>query len=85
MNIEIHQPEVEALIQHRLTAGGFDTIEEVLLQALQDVPLPSQRPSQMASGLTGAEIITAFQRCPVKDFNFDPEPLYSPISDPVQF
>ncbi len=81
--IQIQQPEVEALIQHRLTVGGFETIEAVLLQALQDAPLPSKMTSHSA-GPTGAEIIAAFQRCPVKDFEFEPEHLVSPISDPVK-
>lgn len=83
--IQIHQPEVEALIQQRLTAGGFENIEEVLLQALREAPLPPTVPPHKPTGRTGAEIIAAFQRCPVKDFSFDFEPVYSPISDPVQF
>ncbi len=83
--IEIHQPELEALIQHRLAAGGFDTVEEVLLQALQDAPLPTKPAASRPTGPTGLEIIAVFQRCPVKDFNFEPERLYAPISDPIKF
>lgn len=78
--IQIQRPEIEALIQHRLTAGGFKTIEAVLLK---DAPLPSKMTSHIA-GPTGAEIIAAFQRCPVKDFEFELERLVSPISDPVK-
>ena len=83
--IQIHQPEVEALIQHRLTAGGFDTIEEVLLQALQDAPLPTKPASSRPTGPTGLEIIAAFQRSPHKEIDIFPESYVLPISDPVKF
>ena len=83
--IEIQQPEVEALIQHRLITGGFDNIEEVLLQALQDAPLPSKKNSCKLTGPTGLEIIAAFQRSPHKDIDIFPESYILPISDPVEF
>ena len=83
--IEIHQPEVEAFIQHRLTAGGFDSIEEVLLQALQDAPLPSKKDCCKPTGPTGLDILAAFQRSPHKDINIFPESYVLPISDPVEF
>ena len=35
MNIEIHQPELETLIQQRMATGRFRDVEDVLLQALQ--------------------------------------------------
>lgn len=35
MNIEIHQPELETLIQQRMATGHFRDVEDVLLQALQ--------------------------------------------------
>jgi len=34
MTIEIHKPELEALIIERLRSGAFETIEDVLMQAL---------------------------------------------------
>ena len=75
--IQIQQPEVEALIQQRLTAGGFDNIEEVLLQALQDAPLPV-RPKLHDTG-TGADLIAALQRSPFNgldiDFEFARQPM----------
>jgi hypothetical protein len=33
MTIEIHTPELEALIMQRMESGGFHSVEEVLLQA----------------------------------------------------
>jgi hypothetical protein len=35
MTIEIHQPELEALIRERLKSGAFRNVEEILLQALK--------------------------------------------------
>ncbi len=35
MTIQINQPELEALIQHRLESGAFRDVEDVLLQALK--------------------------------------------------
>ena len=35
MNIEITRPEVEALIEQRLRAGGFATPEEMIFQVLR--------------------------------------------------
>jgi antitoxin ParD1/3/4 len=34
MNIEINRPEIEALIQQRLRSGAFQSVEDVLLDAL---------------------------------------------------
>lgn len=31
MNIEIHQPRLEALIQQRMASGRFESIEDLLL------------------------------------------------------
>jgi len=35
MTIEINRPELEALIQKRLQSGSFDSVEEVILRALE--------------------------------------------------
>src|SRR5271165_2987097 len=41
MTIEIHRPEVEALISRLMETGLFHDIEEALLHALRTAPLPS--------------------------------------------
>jgi hypothetical protein len=41
MTIEIHQPEIEALIQQRLQSGAFHDVEEVLLHALRTSEAPA--------------------------------------------
>jgi Arc/MetJ-type ribon-helix-helix transcriptional regulator len=35
MTIEIKRPEIEALIQQRLHSGGFETVDDVLFDALE--------------------------------------------------
>ena len=42
MTIEIHKPELEALIQERMKSGEFQNIEDVLLQALKSSALAEQ-------------------------------------------
>jgi len=42
MNIQITQPEVEAIINQRLQSGAFRNAEDVILQALQSSPMPEQ-------------------------------------------
>jgi len=41
MTIEIHQPELEALIHQRMASGRFATIEDALIQALQAPEKPT--------------------------------------------
>ncbi len=35
MIIEIHRPELESLIRERMESGGFQDVEDVLMQALK--------------------------------------------------
>jgi hypothetical protein len=35
MTIEIHKPELEALIMERMKVGGFQNVEDALMQALE--------------------------------------------------
>lgn len=35
MAIEIKRPEIEAIIQQRLHSGGFESVEDVLFDALE--------------------------------------------------
>ena len=62
MTIEIHKPELEALIIERLRSGAFKSIEDVLMQALQDSPIPPKKETR-----TGADLISAMQNSPGKD------------------
>jgi len=38
MTIEIHRPELEALIRGRMNSGGFQNAEDVVLQAFRSGP-----------------------------------------------
>ncbi len=38
MTIKINKPELEALIHERMKSGGFQNVEDVLLQALNPQP-----------------------------------------------
>ena len=42
MTIEIHKPELEALIRERLKSGAFQDVEDVLMQALRPSPSSEQ-------------------------------------------
>ena len=50
MTIKINKPELEALIHERMKSGGFQNVEDVLLQALN--PQPRVQPIK---GLTSQE------------------------------
>jgi hypothetical protein len=84
MTIEIHQPELEALIHERMQSGAFQSIEDFLLQTLRATPKPVQS-SPPLSGRTGADLIAALQSIPYKDVDLEPYRPHMPVSDPVEF
>jgi hypothetical protein len=45
VTIEIHEPELEALIRRRMETGRFRSIEEVLLVALKVSAMAEEQPS----------------------------------------
>lgn len=55
MTIEIHQPELEALIQRRMASGQFQSVEDLLRHAVETAP-PPQRQSQSGNGKNLVEI-----------------------------
>ena len=46
MNIEIQKPELEALILERMKSGGFQSVEDVLMQALKSAPPATESSDQ---------------------------------------
>ncbi len=40
MTIEIHKPELEALIRQRMESGRFEDVEDVLIDALKSAEPP---------------------------------------------
>ncbi len=86
MTIEIHKPELEALIRERMKSGTFQNVEDVLLQALKSLPprvekhagLPDDKTSP-----TGATLVAVMQASPYREICLEPtrEPL--PVRDVV--
>jgi hypothetical protein len=72
MTIEIHRPELEAMIIERMRNGGFHNIEDALMQALETAPPPEIRP-ETAQKRTGADLVAAIQRSPYRDLEIEPE------------
>jgi hypothetical protein len=72
MTIEIHRPELEALILERMKLGGFRNVEDVLMQALETSPLTGGTPATAAKRLTGADLIAAMQASPYRDIEIEP-------------
>lgn len=75
MTIEIHKPELEALIMERLRSGAFKSIEDVLMNALQGAPMPSK------GFHTGADLVAAMQASPYKEIDLEPERFPMPVRD----
>jgi hypothetical protein len=75
MTIEIHKPELEALIMERLRSGAFKSIEDVLMNALQGAPMP---PKEFH---TGADLVAAMQASPYKEIDLEPERFPMPVRD----
>ena len=79
MTIEIHQPELEALILERMESGAFRNVEEVLMQALRSAPL-AVRFSDL-SNRTGAALVAAMQASPYKELDLEPSRPHLPVRD----
>jgi hypothetical protein len=75
MTIEIHRPELEALIIERMKGGGFEDIEDVILQALNSAPLPAQ------DAATGADLVAAMQASPYREIDIQPPRTSLPVRD----
>lgn len=80
MTIEINRPELEALIQERMSAGAFHSVEDVLLQALMNSPSPDATAATQPK-LTGADLIAAIQRSPYRELEIEPERYRMPVRD----
>jgi hypothetical protein len=84
MTIEIHEPELEALIRARMETGAFRSVEEALMQALKAAPVPELPIERKLTG-TGADIVAAMQRIPYRDVDLEPERLRMNVREPVTF
>ena len=81
MTIEIHRPELEALIIERMKSGGFQTVEDVLMQALEtSLPAPAHA-GQPSENRTGADLIAAMQASPYREIEIEPARYRLPVRD----
>jgi hypothetical protein len=78
MTIEIHRPELEALIQARMRSGVFRSIEDVLMQALKSAPPAAELPCEAATH-TGADLVAAMQSSPYREIDLEPASDRSPV------
>jgi hypothetical protein len=84
MTIEIHRPELEALILERMQSGAFQNVEDVLIEALKSAPPPAERAgAPKACAHTGAELVAAMQSSPYQDIDLTPQPYRLPVRDVV--
>jgi hypothetical protein len=80
MTIEIHRPELEALIRERMKVGGLQNPEDALMQALKLSPLATAKEST-APAPTGADLVAAMQASPYKDVSLEPTRGPMPVRD----
>jgi len=80
VTIEIHKPELEALIVERMKAGGFQSVEDVLLQALKASQPAGAGPRDHR---TGADLIAAIQKSPYREIEIEPARCPLAIRDVV--
>jgi hypothetical protein len=81
MTIEIHRPELEALIMERMKAGSFQTVEEVIMQALKTAPPAPPSVGQPRGNRTGADLIAALQSSPYREIEIEPARYRLPVRD----
>lgn len=68
MTIQITKPELEALINQRLQAGGFQDAEDVVFQALQSSP-PTAAPTPQPNAPPAKDLVELF--APLRGLNLD--------------
>jgi hypothetical protein len=78
MTIEIHKPELEALIQEWMKSGVFQSVEDVLIRALKSAP-PATEFSGEAAMHTGADLVAAMQSSPYREIDLEPASHRSPV------
>ena len=72
MTIEIQKPELEALILERMQKGGFASIEDALMQAMEAAPMVAEHQGKSCDGRTGTDLIAALQASPYRELDIEP-------------
>jgi hypothetical protein len=84
MTIEIRRPELEALIHERMKSGAFQSIEDVLMEALKASSGKGEKAAQGSddqSSAMGAELVEAMQASPLKEIGLEPGREHMPVRD----
>jgi hypothetical protein len=81
MTIEIHRPELEALIHERMKTGAFQTVEDALMEALNASQLSEDRMGTSRERRTGADLIAALQASPYREIEIEPVRYRLPVRD----
>jgi hypothetical protein len=72
MTIEIQEPELEARIRDRMRKGGFASIEDTLMQALEASPLVVESQGKRSDRRMGADLVAALQASPYRELDIEP-------------
>ena len=84
MPIEIHRPELEVLILQCMKWGGFENVEDALMQALEVSPVIDDQEHESLGRKsndtrTGADLIQALQSSPNRELEIEPARFCSPM------
>jgi hypothetical protein len=81
MTIEIHRPELEALIMELMKRGEFQSVEDALMRVLGPSVSLDTRPATADAGRTGADLIAAMQSSPYREIEIEPARFRMPVRD----
>jgi hypothetical protein len=82
MIIEIRRPELQALILERMERGAYESVEDVLMQALLPSPPANGRPiAPREDSRTGVDLIAAMQASPYREISIEPGRYRVPVRD----
>ena len=81
MTIEIHRPELEALIVQLMKSSGLNNVEDVLMQALKGSSPAEKHKQQPGDKRTGADLIAALQASPYRELDIEPARYHLPVRD----
>jgi len=65
----------------RMKTGGFQSVEDALMQALETSPVTDAKPAPTAKTRTGADLIAAMQSSPYRELEIEPARYRMPVRD----
>ena len=82
MIIEIHRTELEALILERMERGAYESVEDVLMQALLPSPPVNGEPTApREDSRAGVDLIAAMQASPYREISIEPGRYRLPVRE----